>query len=349
MGASTFNLVSRDAGLALTEFSNAFAAAMALGDVDQWAARLGYVHTSQALRTKFPIPFSSAGYRKLEGEIKYRSLLEKSLEIIPEPWTDGVEAPAEKVEAPDFIGWSTEPAAMAREAQRHPNILAADVLIQNPLLDFYRVERPGGSVASTLHLFDDAHPYNLFKTGIGTFDNDWENGDTVGGLTVPSEINAQLVRMLKVHFRGIKGPNGRSLGLRLSHILAPPAQEQTWLDFMRPSTVSIVQNAAGSENVAAAVQENRHTDFELVIADELIGELPSDPDNTGDDDVFYAIASMGRIPPWMLSQQSAVERLVNDKFSDFYKRTLKVSVAHIFRAGAIGALPHAIVRVNLSA
>jgi len=332
-----YDVVSRDAQIALTEFSAAFDKALALGPVDQWSHRLGYYHLSNSIKTTFPIPISAAGYQKREGDLKLRSLFGRSLSIVPDQWQDGVAELLRKITAPDFIGWGTQPAEMAREAFRFGNVLVADVLVSNPLLDLYRIERAGGSIASTINLFADAHPVNILDDSYGTFDNNLTG----------SAIDATLVKALRHHFRTMKGPNGRPLGLELSHLIVPPAREQEALDFFdRDTVVEVVQNVAGAENVAAVTQRNRHKGVELVVADELIGDLPSG--NTGSDDELFAIGSSGRIPAWVLQDGGAPEQVVFDESDHLYKTTGKVAISYVLDAGAAGALPQGIAKVTLS-
>ena len=349
---SIYHDVPRDVQLALTDFSTAFDAAFALGDVDQWAAQLGVVNISDAIRTTYPIPISSAGYKLRDGDDKLRRLYERSMSMSPVEWYDGVQELARVIESDkgDFIGWGNAPAEMAAEAVRFPNVLVADVLASNPLLDFYRIEHPGGSVASTINLFHASHPVNVLDSGYGTFDNDWADGDTVQGETVPDEINAVLVRQCRRHFRSINGPNGRPLGLRFGGFLVPAAQEEAALDaFARDAVIEALQNVAGSENVAAAAMPNRHFGTQILVADELTGDLPSGA--SGDGDTIYAFATkQGGMapPPWVVQRRSAPEEIRYDKTDAKYKDTGFVGVKEVIEMAAAAALPHAIVRINLS-
>src|SRR5688500_5256983 len=94
-----FNLISRDAQTALTEFTQDFAMALAQGPVEQWAKERGFYRPSRALKAVFPIPVSAAGYNELKGDLKYRDLFQQSLEFTPKTWQDGVSALASVVEA----------------------------------------------------------------------------------------------------------------------------------------------------------------------------------------------------------------------------------------------------------
>jgi len=336
------NLVSRDAQIALREFSDQFAEALALGDFSQWATMLGYDHVSSSLSTTFPVPISAAGYKRRDGDDKLRRLFERSLSMKTEEWVDGVEELARIVEAPDFIGWMGEPARIATEGMRHPNVLVADVLASNPLLDFYRFESSGGSVASTIRLFASNHPFNVLDSSVGTFDNDIDYSAGV--------IDAALVKTVREHFRSIKGANGRPLGLRLSHFLVTAPWEEEALDFFeRDTVIQAIQNVAGSENVGGVTQRNRFTQVQVEVADELTGELPSG--TSPDDDTIYAFGSRpdgSRPSPWIVQRTGSPEEIRYDKDSEKYKDTGKIGVKYVEEFGVAAALPHAVLRINLS-
>jgi hypothetical protein len=348
---SIYHDMPRDVQLALTEFSSEFDAAFALGDIEQWSSMIGQLAVNDNIRTTWPIPLSTAGYKLREGNDKMRRLYERSLSMSPVDWVDGVHEKADIIEkAGEFIGWANEPANMAFEALRHANVLVADLLASNDNLDFYRVERSGGSTASTRALFAADHPFNVLDSSVGTFDNDWSDGDTVEGLTVPSEINATLVKQCRMHFRSICAPNGRPMGLRFAGFLVPAAQEEAALDaFQRDAVLEAIQNVAGSENVGGGAMPNRHFGTPVIVADELTGTLPSGA--SGDDDTIYAYATKQggtTPPPWIVQRRGSPEEVRYDKTDALYKDTGLVGVKFVLRMAAVGALPHAIVRINLS-
>lgn len=322
-----YNLVSHDAQQALTEFSTAFDAALAVADPDGWAARLGYSFTSAALKTTFPLPLSQAGFRERLGDDKLRRLYEISLSIVPREWYDGVTAPSKVVEAPDFIGWVGEPARIATEWLRHPNTITAEMLYANPLLDLYRIERPGGSTASAIRLFSENHPVHVGVSGLGTFDND-----------LAGSVDEALIVTLKEYFRSVKGPNGKPLGLRLGSLLVPPALEEQFRDLLELDTVvRAIRNVGKDENVAAVTVNNRHKGtVGLEVGDEL-----------EDANMVYAFAAAGP-PPWVLQTTGTPEEIRFDKDSDSWKHTGDLGLKYTGQAGVVGALPHGIARVTIS-
>lgn len=324
-----YYLITRDAQLALTDFSDAFRAVLALGEIKSWSTRLGMVNPSNAVKTTWPLPISAAGYVEFKGDPRFRTLFERSLSMTAKEWQDGVEAPLVQIDAPDFIGWADQPSAMALEAQRQPNKrVALDVLEANPYLDLYRQEFPGGSVASTIRLFADAHPVNIFDASFGTFDND----------KTATAINSAFASDIKQHFRSMKGPNGESLGLHLTDLLVPSTLEEQATDFFeRDMIIEAVTNVAGTENVGGIPRNNRHKGTVTVeVADELT-----------DANYVYGIADGGRIPGWIVQASGNPEEVRFDRDSEYCKLHRKIAISEVIRCAAVGALPHGIVRYRI--
>lgn len=310
-GGVEFDLVSKDAQRALEEFAQDFAAAMTQGGVETWAKDLGLYKASRALLTTYPIPVSAAGYKELLGDLKYRSLFEKSLQLKPKTWQDGVEELASVIEAPDFIGWTSEPAAIAAAGQSLTNEIIVEQLESNP------------TCWTKKTFFASDHPINVFKPSAGTFDN-----DIAGAGTNPTLQNLSTA---KSNFRSIKAPNGKPLGLRMTHVLAPAAQEETWKDLLEQDM--IIQSLDGGDTFGPVGNRHKGT-VKVVIGDELT-----------DDSQWYPLAlNKPGVFPWIVQDEGAPEEIRNDKTSDHYKRTLKVSIAYILRGNGALALPHAVQR-----
>jgi phage major head subunit gpT-like protein len=324
--ATPYNMVSRDAQQALTEFSSEFDAALALADPLPWSRQFGLYHTSRAIRTTYPIPVSAAGYVERVGDDKLRSLFEKSLSMSPKEWVDGVAEKATIIEAPDFIGWAGEPARIAREAARQPNTLIAAMLEANPLLDLYRHELPGGSVASAVALFAGNHPVNIFDAAFGTFDNDH----------TAAAIDAAMLTAAKLRFRRRKGPNGKPMGLKLTHLLVPAAREEEAKDFLESDLMvnAILDSGTNTQQTS----NNRHKGtVQLVVADELT-----------DDNLIYALDGSAGCYPWILQDGGSPEEIQYTKDDAMYKDQGKIGVKYVLLMAAAAALPHAIERIDLS-
>lgn len=323
--ATPYNMVSRDAAAALEEFSSEFDKALAVAEPDNlWAKELGLFAESMAMRTTYPIPVSAAGYVKRKGDDKLRRLFERSLHLVPEEYVDGVAELAMIIRAPDFIGWGEEPQRIATETLRFANTAVAAMLAANPTLDFYRDEKLHTDL--NIALFAGNHPVNIFDTSFGTFDNDH----------AASAIDTAMMAASKQRFRKIKGPNGKPMGLRATHMLAPAAREEEARDFLESDLLLQAVQEAGA-NVGGATVSNRYKGaVTLVVADEL-----------ADDDVIYMIAANGP-KPWIYQEQGDPEEIRYDEDSEMYKDESKLGVKYILRAGLAACLPHAIERITLS-
>lgn len=329
--------ISRDAQDALREFSDEFRGALALADFETWAGTYGLLRTSDNIKTTWPIPLDAAGYKEFKGDIKFRSLYHRSLSMVSKKWTDGVQAPRDEIIAPDFIGWTEQPGLMANEWARLPNEIVAGMLEENPNLDFYR--DPDTNIATARALFADDHPFNVLDPSLGTFDNDITT-------TVALINSGAFFETLSTYFRGIKGPGGKPLGLRMSggNFLVPGAREMLFKKALENDTlIRAVSNAgvpdASSGVVAAVTQNNIHKGtMGYTVADELT-----------EANYFYAIAA-GKpgLHPWVVQQGSAPEEIVHDESSELYKRSLQVGVAYVGQANVAAALPHRIVRVQIT-
>lgn len=301
-----FNLISTDAQRALEEFSQEFAAALMQSGVEPWAKDLGLSRVSRALKTTYPIPVSAAGYKEFKGDVKYRALFQKSLELIPKTWQDGVSELASVIEAPDFIGWTEQPAAQAAAAMSLPNEIIAEALEANP------------TSWTKKTFFANDHPVNVFKSSAGSFDNLQSGSPTVDNLKTAKEL-----------FRKIKGANGKPLGLRMTHVLAPPAQEEEWRDILE-QTVIIQTKDAGTTFGAV---DNRHKgSVQLVIGDEF----------TSDANWYPLALNKPGMFPWVVQDEGAPEEIRSDKDSSLYKTSLKVGVAYVLRGNGALALPHCV-------
>jgi hypothetical protein len=340
---SPYLQVSRDAAQALTEFSDEFRSALTLADdFPIWSEALGYVRSTNALKTTFPIPVDAAGYKAFKGNMKYRSLYARSLSMFTTPWQDGVEALSEQVEAPDFLGWIEAPGNMAREWRRLPNLIVADLLaegsLDGPILDFY-TDRDS-KTASTRRLFAGDHPYNVFKASVGSFDNRMTT-------TIANIRNGEFFKAVSKHFRTLKGANGKPLGLRMGggEFLIPVDHEELFKEVLESDDLVRAVSSSGvldaTSNVVAAIPRNNiyKGTFGRTVGEEL-----------ADQDHFYAIAAGGDPGnvPWVVQKQAAPEEIVFDKTSERWKDTGMISIGYRGNMNANACLPHRIVRVQIT-
>lgn len=308
-----FYHVSGDAQRALEQFSMAFTMALSQGPVESWAKELGFYRAVErvSIKSTFPVPVSAAGYKAFEGDVKYRSLFQKSISLLHKTWQDGVSELADVVEAPDFVGWMDEPARIALAGMSLPNEIIAARIEANP------------TGFDGVTFFASNHPVNVFMPSMGTFDN-----DVTGDGTDPTIENLKIA---KDAFRQIKAANGKPMGLRMTHVLVPAAQEETWRDLLQAD--QIIQSADGGAAFGSVYNRHKGT-VKIVVSDELT-----------DDDKWYPLAlNKPGMFPWILEDQGIPEELRSDKSSEMYKTGLKVGIAYIMRGNGELALPHCIQR-----
>ncbi len=321
--ANPFLQVSGDAQVALEEFSTEFYSALASADPDPWSTRFGLYKTSKAIRTTYPIPISAAGYVERTGDDRLRSLYTRSLSMYMREWVDGVEEHASIIEAPDFIDWNGEPARIAREAARLPNIIAATMLNANANLGFYKDRKT--EVDAGIPLFSSVHPVNVFDTSFGTFDNDHS----------AAAIDATMMKAAMTRFRAKKGANGKVMGLRVTDMIVPGALEQAAKDFLESDLMYLALLDTGS-NTQNTTNNRFKGSVNLTVADELLSDTN-----------IYLVCNYGP-KPWILQDSGAVEELRLDKSSDQYFRNGRVAIKYVKSCDSKGALPHAIERIAIT-
>lgn len=326
--ASPYQLVSRDAQQALTEFSQDFDAAYVVADPGSWARDLGLTNSSRAIKTTYPLPISAAGYHEFKGESKFRSLFERSVSMSPKEWQDGVEEQAIRIEAPDFIGWAGEPARIAKEGARQPAKQVAAMLHANPYLALYSEESEGGTTASTIRLFASNHPVNIFDSTKGTFDND---------LSITG-IDAESISAVKLYFASLLAPNGEPMGLVFDTLLVPAALSEQAKNFFESDNLILAVENAGGAIVGGVPTNNRHKGtVNVIVCPELL-----------DANVCYALDSKSGAYPWILQDGGEPEQIIFDKTSDLYKTKFKLAISFKLTMAVVAALPIAIARLTIS-
>lgn len=340
--AVPYNHVSRDEALARTEFSDSFKDALALSEFVPWAAELGHMHTTDALKTVWPIPFDAVGYKELLDDITFDALGSRTMNMTTKRWFGGVEEFADVIEGPNFIGWEDKPQRYASEWLRKPNDVVAGLLAINsydgPLLGLYADHDTGA--ASTRRLFAADHPYNVLKPELGDFDNRIQ-------VTVAEIENGTAFDAIDEHFGSILNPDGtKSLGLTLAggNLLVPYQRRSLFKRVLEFDTLIAAVNNVGrvdqTSNVVAAVTRNNIYKGQFGYTNAI--ELSSA-------NYFYAIAgNRSGMYPWVVQTKGSPEEIMHDKSSELYKRKLKVGVAYVGTMNAACALPHPIVRVEIT-
>jgi hypothetical protein len=345
--------VSRDAARALEEFSDQFRSALVLTEPDQWDdLGLSYTLASAAGTATFPLPIDAAGYKEFEGDLKYRRLYTRSMSFRTKQWADGVEEQANVIENDQFNGFADAPGNMAREWKRLPLLMLASMLqgptpatvdpaeYVGPLLDLYRDR--DSNTASTINLFADAHPCNVFDTAVGTFDN-------LRTTSLADIASGAFFDDLYAYSQSVLGPNGKPLDVTVdgTKLLLPTTLTRPFKKVLEQDTLITAISNAGVQGATANVvtsQPRKNIDFGQ-ISGKTVREFSV---ANGWGNVFFAV--LGGNPslyPWVALQDSAPEERLFDKSSEFYKNSGKVKIGYIGNANVGAAMPHRIVRYQV--
>lgn len=330
--------LSGDAQRALEVFSTEFDAAFEAADPQsEWSTAHGLVINSTSLLTTFPMVVSAAGYVQRKGDDKLRSLYERSFSFSPEEWTDGIAERARVLEQPNFSGWAGEPARIAREARRHPNILVAAILEANPNLDFYIDRKTGGGTAKALFATD--HPCNIFMPEFGTFSNLLAQAQTSGA----TALNSAVMRAVFTNFATRKGANGRFMRLRPTTLFCSPTREQECKDFLQSDLdrAAFLEGGVGAQKNTQLTTNNR---WKNLIDLQVIDEATSLSDN-----FLYFCDSNSAAKPWVIQDGGTPKEITYGYEDALYKDQGMLGKKYVMLMGAAACLPHAIIRVNLAA
>lgn len=341
--AKPLEQLSFDAQRALEQFSSAFQSAFEAVEPDsEWARALGMFEGSDQLLLTYPMSISAAGYRERKGDDAARDMYARSISITPVEWTDGVKVQKRRLEQNDFAvqAWTGEAAQMAIEARRHANTLAARMLHANANLQLYKDSTLGTD--SAIPLFSSSHQVNIFDSSLGTFKN-----VLIGGGTdfAGNAFDQQMLRAVLKHGRtGIKAANGTPKPVRYNTVIVHPDWEQEAKDFLESDLMRAVflEGGVGTQKNTQLTTNNRYKGLiNLVVADELAQVSGVDPDK------IYFVDSTSQAKPWIV-QAGSQEEVMFGPDSEYCKETglIKVNVNMLMAVTA--ALPHAILRVDLT-
>lgn len=340
--AKPLEQLSFDSQRALEQFSSAFQSAfMAVDPTSLWASAFGLVESSQQLLITYPMSISAAGYVERKGDDAARDMYERSISVTPIEWTDGVQAHRRRLEQNDFAvqAWTGEAARMAIEARRHANILAARLLHANANIQLYKDATLG--VDAGIPLFSSSHQVNIFDSSKGAFKNVLLGGGTdFSGNAIDQRLFSAV---LNHGGTGIKAANGTIMPINYTDMIVHPAKAQEAKDFLQSDLMRATFLEGGTGPNTQLTTNNRYKGIiNLVVADELAGVSGVDTDKV------YFIDRNHPAKPWILQDGGTPEESMFDAQSEYCRRTGKVRVNYSLLMGVTAALPHAILRVDLS-
>jgi hypothetical protein len=148
--------------------------------------------------------------------------------------------------------------------------------------------------------------------------------------------------------RAVKSANGQPMRLRPTHMVVHPDHEQDAKDFLESDLTrawrsSRAVSARRHEHAAVDQQPvEGHSIRLIVVADELAGVSGVDADKV------YFVDSRAGAKPWIIQDGGDIEQIVHTKDDSMYKSTGKVGVRYVLELAVAAALPHAIIRVDLT-
>lgn len=352
--STPYQQVSKDASRAIEEFSDQFRGALVLMDPAGWDDfGLSYTLANVAGTATFPLPIDAAGYKEFKGVIKYRQLYNRSMSFRTKEWSDGVQENARVIESDRFSGWLQAPTNMARAWKQLPLDMLAGLLqgtdpatnapaaYVGPLLDLYKDK--DSNTASTINWFADAHPCNIFESAYGSFDN-------LRQTTHADIANGNFFKDLYAYAVSVRGPNGKPLDVSVagSKILNPTSLTLEFKSALEQDTLITAISNLGVQNatsgvVAVAPRNN------LAYGQVSGTEVKEFSLANGWDQVFWVVlGGNADLYPWVALSDSTPEERLFDKSSEFYKDTGKVKVGYVGNANVGAAMPHRIVRYQIT-
>ncbi len=167
------------------------------------------------------------------------------------------------------------------------------------------------------NFFANTHPNNIYDSSVGTFDN-----LITGAGTDPTTANLALAMS---HFDRMKAPNGKPLGLRMTHVFHPPEQRQLWKSILEQDLlIQTISSSFGAVNNIYKGAVIPVCCYELTDASKW----------------YPAALNKPGMYPWIVQDEGAPEEIRQDKTDALYKTSLKVGVAYILRGNGALALPH---------
>lgn len=340
--AKPLEQLSFDAQRALEVFSSAFDRAFEASDVVEWAKSFGLSESSNQLLVTYPMSISAAGYVERKGDDAARDMYSRAISITPIEWTDGVKAQKRRLEQNDFAvqAWSREAESMAREAKRHANTLTARMLVANANIQLYKDATLG--IDAGIPLFSTSHKVNIFDDSKGVFKNVLLGG---GADFAGNAFDQAMLKAVLQHGRtGIKAANGKPISLRYTDVVLHPSKEQEVKDFLESDLMraTFLEGGVAAQKNTQLTTNNRYKGMiNIVVADELSAA-------SGDVDHLYFIDRNHAAKPWIVQDGGSPEEIIFDENSEYCKNTGNVRVNRNLLMGVTAALPHAILRVDLS-
>lgn len=304
---------------AIREFSEEYIAALAAYTPDMWCDRLGHFGSTNSPYTTIPISQLSLMYQQTKGDSRFKSAIEKSIDVKSVEYDEGIEAPLMDLFLHTF--------AYARYMQGPSLLLAAEERFRCKAVATLLENGKTTVGYDGEYFFDTDHPVNPGDPSLSTYSN-----YNAGALDVVSvaNIEAQIALMQA----NTKDESGEKLSVDSADLAigVPTAKYEA------------VKNLLKKEMIAGSGTESESNPYAGGL------EVVHMPQLTDAND-WYLINKrlVSMIPPWFVLKFAAPGSLSLrhfDESSDFFRNTGKIkSSSHIWYGVAYG-FPQAIRRVT---
>lgn len=218
-----------------------------------------------------------AGMREWIGEKQAKNISARAFQIVNKDFENTLTLDRNKIEDDQAGIYSQYALLQGDVVARWPDDLVTAMLIAGTTTLGY-----DGSF-----YFSNNHPVDLDDTTQGTYSN----------LLTSTALNFANYAAAKTAMRSIKGESGKPLQVLPTVLMVPPSLEVTALEITKAQNrTAVVQNVAGSENVAAAAPSNvYYGDVTVVVNERLVDDTAN----------AWYLFSTDRIKPFIFQQRKA--------------------------------------------
>jgi len=217
------------------------------------------------------------GMREWIGEKQAKNISARTFQIVNKDFENTLTLDRNKIEDDQAGIYSQYARLQGDVVARWPDDLVTAMLIAGTTTLGY-----DGS-----YYFASNHPVDLDDTTQGTYSN----------LLTSTPLNFANYAAAKAAMRSVKGESGKPLHVLPTVLMVPPTLEVTALEITKAQNrTAIVQNVAGSENVAAAAPSNiYYGDVTVVVNERLVDDTAN----------AWYLFSTDRIKPFVFQQRKA--------------------------------------------
>lgn len=219
--------------------------------------------------------------RKWIGPKQVDNIVARAYQLVNEDWEETFSIDRNKLEDDEW-------GVYAERANTQGDVVASwpDDIVTTALINGTTAQGYDGTA-----FFSASHPVDLSNSSFGTYSN----------LNTSTALTQANYAAGKAKMRSIKGESGKPLGILPTVLMVGPTLEQTALEITKAQNITrIVQNVAGTENVAAAAPTNVYQgDVTVIVNERLIDDTAN----------AWYLFSTNRIKPMVFQLRKAPTRV----------------------------------------